>query len=169
MRIQQALRILVMLCVPSLLHADPCTMTLDQDGQTSMLLINGPVGWEVFDFGLQIDTDFSAVIIDDSCSVYGKAEATDDPFMFAAIYGLGGFTEVPWDTPMFGKDIAWQSESGSFQSLPFSDEPISASMFRTVETVPIPEPPAVALILAGLLLLQLTHLKGESLERKETK
>lgn len=151
---------LILMMAPTL-SADPLTCTAEVDYRSdSFLVIHGPNGPEVFEFGLGVD--IPATLSLDGCTVYGSAESTGTPFNFLAIYGNYGFDATPSDDPIWGTDYPWQSPSGNFRSLPLDfDFPTPTLFSANRGGRPVPEPPAWALTLAGAVALR-------RLRRKET-
>ena len=110
--------LLALMLVPTLGLADPCVPVVDTSRESALALF-GPGGVvEVFEFGFQIDA-VGRVLVTPDCLVVGTAEATGDPFLFAAKWGMGGFDETPSNHPWFGAGANWTSPQGNFQSLPY--------------------------------------------------
>lgn len=78
----------------------------------SVLVIDGPQGAEQFEFGFHIDA-YGLQFISDRGVVFGNAEATSDPFFYAARYGVGGYVGRFYG----GNGSSWASENGAMLSL----------------------------------------------------
>ena len=82
------------------------------DTSGSVLIIEGPLGVEKFQFGFHIDA-YGTQFTSDRGVVFGNAEATADPFFYAAVYGHGGYSDRFYG----GNGYAWTSVNGAFRSL----------------------------------------------------
>jgi hypothetical protein len=57
----------------------------------SYLYIDGPQGRDIFDFGFSVDI-WGTPLINRFGQLVSRGEATDDPYIYFAVYGQGGFT-----------------------------------------------------------------------------
>lgn len=104
--------ILMMLLFTGPIYADSFTFTAFFPDDES-LAIDGPEGVEYFEFGFEIDI-IGPLFVNEKGICVGNAEATSDPFVYAAIYGTGGSNGERFQG---GDNNYWTNGTGNFFSL----------------------------------------------------